>query len=153
MCVVIWKREAKLYPCILINSLLLLVITFTEELLRNQNKDGCPVVHSNMMGPPAVWWATTKSQCNSGQSNGTGLEKHFKAGCSNYTGSGKSHMRITLLEHMDTTVERLEVANHVAGSCRCTDCGRLKDLEDKWILRLGSLHGPFGLNHCHARVT
>ena len=33
-------------------------------------------------------WATTKSQCNSGQYNGTGLEKYFKAGCSNDTGSG-----------------------------------------------------------------
>ena len=100
----------------------------------------CTAVHFNMLGP------TTSSQCNSGQSNGTGLEKHFKAGCSNDTGSGKSHIRVTLLEHMDTTVERLEVANHVAGDCICTECGRLKDLEDKSILRLGSLHGPFGLN-------
>ena len=140
------EERSQVISCILINSLLLLVITFTEELLRNQNKDGCPVVHSNMMGPPAVWWATTKSQCNSGQSNGTGLEKHFKAGYPNDTGGGKSLIIITLLKHMDTNVERSEAANYVAGACRCTECGRLKDLEDKWILRLGSLHRPFGLN-------
>ena len=75
-----------------------------------------------------------------------GLETHFKSGCSNDTGHRKSHIRITFLEHMDTTVESLKEANHVAGACRCTECGRLKDLEDKWILRLGSLHGPFGLD-------
>ena len=31
-------------------------------------------------------------------------------------------------------------------ACRCKECERLKDVEDKWTLRLGSLHGPVGLN-------
>ena len=91
-------------------------------------------------------WAATKSNCNTGQSNGTGLEKHFKDGCPNDTGRDKMNIRITLLEHMDTTVDRLDAANHKPGACRCRECEKLKDLEDKWILRLGSLHGPCGLN-------
>ena len=30
--------------------------------------------------------------------------------------------------------------------CRCSECQRLKDQEDKWIYRLGSFNPPAGLN-------
>ena len=31
--------------------------------------------------------------------------------------------------------------------CRCSDCERLKFLEDKWICRMGSFYGESGLNN------
>ena len=48
-------------------------------------------------------WANTKKRCNDRNSNGTGLEEHFKTGCPCDTGEKKSHISITLLEHMDVT--------------------------------------------------
>ena len=39
-----------------------------------------------------------------------------------------------------------EAAEHIQGpQCRCTECGKLKDLEDKWIMRLGTYEDK-GLN-------
>ena len=77
---------------------------------------------------------------------GTGLECHYKAGCSEYDEDLKS-VRVTLLEHMNTTDQALMASGHQAGpGCRCSQCNKLKDLEDKWICRLGTFHGQFGLN-------
>ena len=46
-----------------------------------------------------------------------------------------------------TNKEKTEASNHKAGEgCRCSECERLKELEDKWICRLGTFHGQFGLN-------
>ena len=46
-----------------------------------------------------------------------------------------------------TTEEILRISNHKAGpGCRCKECERLKNLEDKWITRLGTYHSPHGLN-------
>ena len=97
-------------------------------------------------------WSNTKSVINSMQSRdniqpGTGLENHFKRGCSQYSGPELSHVRISLLEHLDTTEEKLQQSSHKAGpGCRCNQCEGLKNLEDKWITRLGSYHGHHGLN-------
>ena len=56
---------------------------------------------------------------------------------------------ITLLEHYDTTPEKLQSSNHRPGpGCVCLECENLKELESKWIHRLGTLHGPFGLRNC-----
>ena len=96
-------------------------------------------------------WANTKSKIHSlvaGRSAkaGTGLECHFKAGCQEYD-EGLKSVRVTLLEHMNTTEESLRSSSHQAGpGCRCRQCNKLKDLEDKWICRLGTFHGDFGLN-------
>ena len=92
-------------------------------------------------------WSNTKSRINLGREAGTGLETHYKEGCSQHMGPDLGSVRITLLEHMMTTHERLTLARHKPGpGCRCTECGKLKTLEDKWICRLGSYHGRFGLN-------
>ena len=96
-------------------------------------------------------WANTKSKIHSlvaGRSAraGTGLENHFKAGCSEYD-EGLKSVRVTLLEHMNTSDQSLRSSSHQAGpGCRCSQCNKLKDLEDKWICRLGTFHGDFGLN-------
>ena len=92
-------------------------------------------------------WSNTKSKINSGKKPSTGLETHFKEGCSQNLGPDLGNVRITLMEHMDTTHKKLIEAMHQPGpGCRCTECGKLKSLEDKWICRIGSYHGTYGLN-------
>ena len=92
-------------------------------------------------------WANTKKKCNDKNSSGTGLEAHFKAGCPCDTSVQKSHIKITLLEHMAITHEDLIKHKHRdSPGCRCNLCGKLKHLEDKWICRMGTMHKPHGLN-------
>ena len=96
-------------------------------------------------------WANTKSKCKSIANNentkpGTGLEKHIKKGCSQYGPELKS-VKISLLEQFNTTEDKLKEANHGGGAgCQCSQCISLKKIEDKWICRLGTYHGNFGLN-------
>ena len=48
---------------------------------------------------------------------------------------------------MVTSEEKLDAAGHGGGvACRCSECQRLKDIEDKWICRLGTFNPPNGLN-------
>ena len=65
-----------------------------------------------------------------------------------YQESGEfSHLTWTLVDHIDTSEEKLEEVGHTGGAkCRCSECQRLKDQEDKWICRLGSFEQPAGLN-------
>ena len=97
-------------------------------------------------------WANTKSKIKliaSGQNvkPGTGLEKHVKNGCSQYSGPDLNHVRISLLEQFNTTEAKLQTSSHEGGpGCQCTQCKALKSLEDKWICRMGTYHGKFGLN-------
>ena len=78
---------------------------------------------------------------------GAGLERHFKEGCSQYSGPALNTVRVTLLDSMIVSEEDLKTSIHQAGPCcRCTLCEKLKKLEDKWICRLGTFHGTFGLN-------
>ena len=79
---------------------------------------------------------------------GTGLSKHFtqKGGCPNNVGKSKDTLNYTLIDYYDTTSESLEKSNHVKGACRCAECLKLKDIEDKWILKLGTFFGESGLN-------
>ena len=59
----------------------------------------------------------------------------------------REHFRLTLLDLMNTTVEQLQVAGHEPGpQRRCAECRKLKRIEDKWIMRLGTLHGASGLS-------
>ena len=69
-------------------------------------------------------------------------------GCPGHITSGNvRHLIYTLLDHIDTSEEKLKNANHTGGvGCRCSECQRLKDQEDKWICRLGTFHQPNGLN-------
>jgi hypothetical protein len=92
-------------------------------------------------------WSSTKSACNKGDSNSTGLYKHSMEGCPNDTGAEKAHIRLTLLDYLDTSVEKLQAAEHRIGpQCQCTECGKLLKTENKWILRLGTFYGSSGLN-------
>ena len=77
------------------------------------------------------------------------MAKHFttNGGCPNDTGRDKDTLCFTLIDHIDVTEDDLIKAGHVSGpKCRCLQCGRLKDLEDKWILKLGTFYGEGALN-------
>ena len=88
----------------------------------------------------------SQTTCNSENSNSTGLSKHFKLGCPNDTGRVKSTLDFTLIDFYDTTEEKLRNAGHVPGpKCRCLECEKLKIIEDKWILKLGTFYED-GLN-------
>ena len=92
-------------------------------------------------------WANTKSKCLTGNTEGSGIEKHFKLGCTAKM-NDLANVRNTLLEHFDTTKEKLKSANHKPGpGCRCSECNQLKNIEDKWIFRMGTMYGKFGLNN------
>ena len=93
---------------------------------------------------PTSRWRTHKSTCNSGNSNSTGLSKHFKNCCPNDTGKHKNTLNFTLLDYFDTTNEKLILAKHESGAkCRCSECVNFKSLEDKWILKLGTFYNGF----------
>ena len=91
-------------------------------------------------------WANTKARCLARDSDSTGLYKHHKEGCS-VANPALGNVWISLLEQYNTSSETLKKAKHKPGpACGCTECDKLKQLESKWILRLGSIHGQFGLN-------
>ena len=93
-------------------------------------------------------WANTKKACQDGKLSNTGLYKHFMTGCPEFQQTGNlCHLKWTLVDSMLTSAESLQEAEHVGGpKCRCRECLRLKQLEDKWICRLGSFYGQNGLN-------
>ena len=98
---------------------------------------------------PPERWRNHKSTCNNGPSHSTGLAKHFtlNGGCPNDTGRDKNTLNFTLLDYMDVTVDELDKAGHVSGpKCRCSQCEKLKNCEDKWILRMGTFYGEEPLN-------
>ena len=93
---------------------------------------------------PTSRWSNHKSSCNNGPSTSTGLSKHFtmNGGCPNDTGRDKETLQYTLIDYIDVSPEDLIRADHVKGpKCRCKECSRLKDLEDQWILRMGTFYG------------
>ena len=62
----------------------------------------------------------------------------------------KNLLLMSHLSTLDVTLieEKLLRANHVPGpKCRCGECGKLKHLEDCWILKVGSFYGKSGLNN------
>ena len=68
-------------------------------------------------------------------------------GCENDLSREKNTLEITLIDYHDTTAEVSLKAGHISGvGCSCTECKSLKDKEDRWILRVGSLYGGSGLN-------
>ena len=75
------------------------------------------------------------------------MYKHFQDGCPNDTGADKTHIRVTLVDFHDTSEDRLRQAGHEPGpQCRCAECSKLKQIEDKWILKMGTFYGESGLN-------
>ena len=94
---------------------------------------------------PTSRWRNHKSTCNSEKSTSTGLSNHFRIGCQNDTGRDKSTLDFTLIDFYETSQEKLTIARHEPGQCRCSECDNLKLLEDKWILKLGTFYGN-GMN-------
>ena len=80
-------------------------------------------------------------------SKSSGLAKHFmNGGCPNDPGREKQNLVFTLVDHMDTSQEELDTAGHIGGTkCKCNICAKLKTLEDKFILKMGSFYSH-GLN-------
>ena len=76
----------------------------------------------------------------------TGLYEHFKDGCPHDDGREKNNIRISLIDFMDTTIEKLQRANHRKGNGKCTECDSVRRIENKWIMRLWTFHGESGLN-------
>ena len=91
-------------------------------------------------------WANTKLRCNQRDSDSTGLYKHFRDGCPNDIGIKKETIRISLIDFMETSVEKLRVAKYKSGNCKCVECDKLRRIENKWILSLGTFYGRSGLN-------
>ena len=90
-------------------------------------------------------WSTHKSDCNNGSTK-TGLSAHFTNGCPGDTGREKLNLTVTLVDFIDVTLEDVQGAGHGGVGCECELCGKLKNLEDDWIMRLGSFYYPGGLN-------
>ena len=90
-------------------------------------------------------WSKHKSDCNKGSTT-TGLAAHFAVGCPGDTGRDKAHLSVTLLDYMDVTEEQVQTAQHGGVGCVCELCRKLKNLEDNWIMKLGTFYHPFGLN-------
>ena len=105
---------------------------------------------------PVRSWSCHKSTCKKISSKSTGLAKHFTFGdgCPNDLGRQKETLNFILIDHYDTTREKLGAAGHEKGlKCRCQECSNLKDLEDKAILKLGTFYGESGLNERDEIVT
>ena len=107
----------------------------------------CQLVYVGSTISPTSRFSSHKSQCNSMTSKSSGLAKHFIDGrCPNDPGREKENLVFTLVDHLDTTQDELETAGHVGGTkCKCRICGKLKTLEDKFILKTGSFYNH-GLN-------
>ena len=97
---------------------------------------------------PCSRWASTKKACRDRNLTNTGLYKHFHEGCPTHLQTGElSHLTYTLLDYIETSEELLRNAGHTGGvQCRCSECQRLKDTEDKWMCRLGTPDTPSGFN-------
>ena len=69
-----------------------------------------------------------------------------KSNCPGDTTRDKEHLQVTLVDYLDVTKEQVQEADHGGVGCTCTLCGKLKEKEDTWIMRLGTFFHPGGLN-------
>ena len=107
----------------------------------------CHLIYVGSTQSPTKRFLNHRSCCNSEKSNSSGLAKHFaNGGCPNDLGREKDTLTFTLVDHLDTTEEELQLAGHIRGpQCRCDICQKLKSLEGKFILRSGTFYTN-GLN-------
>ena len=112
------------------------------------NDNVCHLQYVGSTTDPCSRWSGTKGACQGRKLTNTGLYKHFSDGCNEHIRTGNvRHLTWTLVDFMKTSEERLNDAGHKGGvACRCSECQRLKDIEDKWICRLGTFNPPHGLN-------
>ena len=54
---------------------------------------------------------------------------------------------------MVTTAGKLIDAGHRKGNCKCSECEKLRTLEKKWILRLGTFYGESGFNDKNIHIV
>ena len=110
----------------------------------------CGKVYCGSSQSPVARFSQHRSTCNNPHKQkhgGTGLCNHFKQGCPNDTGRDKGNLNLTLVDYIDTSPEKLRRVDHVKGpQCKCSECARLKNLEDFHIMRLGTVFGRSGLN-------
>ena len=80
-------------------------------------------------------WKNHKSTANTKKASCSGISKHFSEGCPNDQNDPKKlQLQITLIDSIITTPEALTEASHLPGpQCRCSECARLKSVEDDWI--------------------
>ena len=109
----------------------------------------CMRTYVGSTSDPQKRWRNHKSDCNKKEpSTSSGLSKHFTqyGGCPNDLGRGKETLNFTLVDYIDVKPEDLIRVGHIKGpQCTCSECSRLKDTEDKWILKMGTFYGE-GLN-------
>ena len=88
-------------------------------------------------------WKNHKSTANTKKASCSGISKHFSEGCPNDQNDPKKlQLKITLLYSIITTPEALTEASHLPGpQCRCSECARLKSVEDDWICKMGTFFG------------
>ena len=152
MCVVTWWKRVQCTHFILIENLQSIERISTCKHLRRTSSGGLFTCVRTlpascfMLLQMCVRSASTEKACLDQNSSNTGLYKHFQSGCPAFSGD-LSHLMWTLLDHDDTSLEQLDIAGHVGGAkCRCSECLRLKQQEDKWSCRLGIFYGINGLN-------
>ena len=110
----------------------------------------CVPCHAQYVGStsnPTARFKNHKSNAHRKNSTSSGMAKHFSNKCPNDENDPQMRqLRITLIDYMNTSHVKLQTTGHESGpQCRCDECGKLKILEDKWIMRLGTYEGK-GLN-------
>ena len=64
-------------------------------------------------------WANTKLRWNAKDSGMTSLYEHFRDGCPNNYGQEKNNIRISFIDFLDTTSEKLHEAHLAMCSLPC----------------------------------
>ena len=105
----------------------------------------CELMYVGSTTDVCARWAQTKKACLDRNNSNTGLCKHFQEGCPGFN-RDLSNLQWTLVDSITTSEEELRGAGHQGGAkCRCSECNKLKNVEDKWICRLGTFY-EHGLN-------
>ena len=56
------------------------------------------------------------------------------------------NLSVTLLQSIYVGQEEVQAAGHGGVGCECQLCGKMKNFEDDWIMRLGTFYYPGGFN-------
>ena len=60
-----------------------------------------------------------------------------------YLGS-TTDLSVTLLDYLDGDEEQVKEEGYGGNGCECKLCSKLKNIEDDWIMTLGTLNYPGG---------
>ena len=56
------------------------------------------------------------------------------------------NLTVTLFDYLDVDEGQVHKEGHGDVGCDCKLCEKLKNIEDDWIMRLGTFYYPGGLN-------